>query len=37
MQILDQIINDEYGEEHIVFKQFIKDMLKIDPNERPSA
>lgn len=37
MQILDQIIRDEFGDEHIVFKQFLEDMLKIDPKVRPSA
>jgi serine/threonine protein kinase len=36
MLTLDQIIRDEWGEEHVQFKSLIKSMLKVDPLKRPS-
>jgi len=37
MLLLDDIISDKWGEQHRMFKDLLKFMLKIDPEERPSA
>lgn len=37
MLLLDDIILDEFGPEHIAFKQLLKSMLVIDHNKRPNA
>ena len=37
MLMLDDIINDKWGEQHRMFKDLLRFMLKIDPKERPSA
>ena len=37
MLLLDDIINNKWGEQHILFKELLKFMLKIDPKQRPSA
>jgi len=37
MLLLDDIISDKWGEQHRMFKDLLKFMLKIDPAERPSA
>jgi len=37
MLMLDDIVSDKWGEQHRLFKDLIKFMLKIDPKERPSA
>jgi len=37
MLTLDDIILDEFGEDHILLKSLIKSMLIIDPYKRPSA
>jgi hypothetical protein len=37
MLLLDDIILDEFGAEHIAFKDLLKSMLVIDHSKRPSA
>ena len=37
MLMLDTIIRDEWGEDHRMFKDLLKMMLKVDPRDRPSA
>lgn len=37
MLTLDQIVRDEFGEDHVNFKNLLKQMLKIDPRERLNA
>ena len=34
---LDKLIDDRWGQMHLLFKDFLKFMLKIDPQKRPSA
>lgn len=34
---LDKLIDDRWGQQHSLFKDFLKFMLKIDPKQRPSA
>ena len=37
MLLFDDIIKDDFGQDHINFKELLKFMLKLDPNKRPSA
>lgn len=37
MHLLDDLINDKWGEQHQLFKDLLKYMLKIDPRVRPTA
>jgi serine/threonine protein kinase len=37
MLLLDAIMLNEFGPQHVQFKDLIKFMMKIDPFERPSA
>ena len=37
MLMLDDIMLNEFGPQHVQFKELIKFMMKIDPYERPSA
>jgi serine/threonine protein kinase len=37
MLILDDIILNDFGPNHIQFRNLLQFMLRIDPNERPSA
>jgi serine/threonine protein kinase len=37
MLLLDDIIKDDFGVEHLYFKELLKFMPKIDPNQRLSA
>jgi hypothetical protein len=37
MLLLDDIMLNEFGPQHVQFKDLIKFMMKIDPYERPSA
>jgi serine/threonine protein kinase len=37
MLLLDEIMPDEFGFQHVQLRDLLKFMLKIDPKERPSA
>ena len=37
MLLLEDLINDKWGEPHQLFKDLLKYMLKIDPKVRPTA
>jgi serine/threonine protein kinase len=37
MLLCEDIILDSFGPEHTQFRELVKFMLKIDPNERPTA
>jgi len=37
MKLVKDIVLDEFGEEHVTFRNLLLYMFKIDPNLRPSA
>jgi serine/threonine protein kinase len=37
MLLLEEILQTDYGPQHVQLRELLMYMLKIDPNERPSA